>query len=69
MKEIIVGKIHGHFSQVSPSYLLGDSVGYCQRALVVEAQMIRTQKGKQNRSLMVAMYGTSCTIPPRKQKQ
>jgi hypothetical protein len=34
MKEILVGKIHGHISLSFPASLLGVSAGYCQRALV-----------------------------------
>jgi hypothetical protein len=36
--------------QVSPTSLLGVSVGICHRARVGESGMIRTQMGKQNRS-------------------
>jgi hypothetical protein len=43
------------------------SVGYCQRALVDDSEMIGTQMGKYNRSVMVAAYGTPCTIPLHKQ--
>jgi hypothetical protein len=31
-----------------------------------ESGMIVTQVGKHNRSVMVAVYGTPCVIPPRK---
>jgi hypothetical protein len=50
--------------QVSPHLLLGVSAGYFQRTLVGESRMIRTWMGKHNRSVMVAMYGTHCAIPP-----
>jgi hypothetical protein len=53
--------------QVSPALILGVSAGYCQRALVDGTGMIRTQMGKHNRSVMVAVYGTPCVIPPCKQ--
>jgi hypothetical protein len=41
------------------------SAGYCQRDLVDESGMIRTQMRKHNRPLTVAVYGTPCAIPPR----
>jgi hypothetical protein len=50
--------------QVSLALLPGVSAGYYQRALVDESGMIRTQE-KHNRSVMVAVYGTPCAIPPR----
>jgi hypothetical protein len=61
MKEIIEGKIHGHFS---PSFFICTSVspGYCQRALVAESGV-----GKPNRSVMVAVHGMLCATPPHKQ--
>jgi hypothetical protein len=34
MKQILVGKIHGHSPPVSPASLLGVSAGYCQIPLV-----------------------------------
>jgi hypothetical protein len=34
---------------------------------VDESRMIRTKIGKHNRSVIVAVYGTPCTILPRKQ--
>jgi hypothetical protein len=43
--------------QVSPSSLLD---------LVDESGMTRTQMGKTNRSVMVAVYGTPCVIPTLK---
>jgi hypothetical protein len=39
------------------------SAGYCQRALVDETGMIRTQMVKHNISVMVAMLGTPSAIP------
>jgi hypothetical protein len=45
------------------------SAGYCQRAPVGESGMIRTQMGKQNTSVMVAVYGTPCVISYVKQQQ
>jgi hypothetical protein len=68
-KEIIVGKIHGHFS---PSFscfvlLLGVSPGYCHRALAGESGMIRTQAAKHNRLVMVTVQGTPCVTLPCKQ--
>jgi hypothetical protein len=35
---------------------------------VDESAVIRTQMGKHNRIVMVAVYGTPCAIQPRKQK-
>jgi hypothetical protein len=67
MKGILVGKTKGHFSSIYPALLLGACASYLQRALVSESGMIRNQMRKQNRSVTVAMYGTPCTIPPRKQ--
>jgi len=57
------------FQQVSFALLLGLSAGYCQRALVGESVMIRTQMGKHNRSDMIAVYRMPCAIPPSKQYQ
>jgi hypothetical protein len=50
-----------------PALLLGVSAGYCQRDMVDESRIIRTQMGKDNRSVMVAVYGTPLAIPPLKQ--
>jgi hypothetical protein len=50
-----------------PASLLGVFAGYCQRALASESGMIRTQMGKNNRSVMVAVYETPWTIPPCKE--
>jgi hypothetical protein len=36
-------------------------------ALVDESGIIISQMRKHNRSVMVAVYGTPCAIPPRKQ--
>jgi hypothetical protein len=66
MKEILVGKMHIS-CQVYPTSLLGVSTCYCQRALLDESVMIRTQIGKHNISVIVAVYGTPCAIPRRKQ--
>jgi hypothetical protein len=65
MKEILIGKIHGYFSQVSLDLLIGASASYCQGALVGVSEMIRTHMGKHNRSVMVAVYGTPCAVPSR----
>jgi hypothetical protein len=43
-------------TMVLPALVLGVSASYCQRAVVGESGMIRTQKGKYNRSVMVAVY-------------
>jgi hypothetical protein len=65
MKEILCSKKIHISRQVPPDYSLGVTAGYCQRALVDKSGMIRTQIGKHNRSVMVAVYGTSFMIPPR----
>jgi hypothetical protein len=68
MKEILVGQIQWPYvSTFFPASLLGVCAGYCQEALVGESGFIRTQMGKHNRSVMVAMYGMPCAIPPHKQ--
>jgi hypothetical protein len=65
MKEILVSKIHGQIlTENSPAPLLDVCAGYNQRGLLGESGMIRTQMGKHNRSVMVAVYGTPCVIPP-----
>jgi hypothetical protein len=61
MKVILVGKFTDISRQVSPPFLLDVSDGYCQRSLVDESGMMH------NRRVMVAVYGTSCVISPRKQ--
>jgi hypothetical protein len=48
-------KIHSICHQVSPASIPGMSAGCCQNALVDESGMIRTQMGKHNRSLMMAV--------------
>jgi len=58
-------KIHGHFLPSHPCSLLGGFADYCQRTLVDESEMIRSQMETHNRSEMVAMYGMLCVIPPR----
>jgi hypothetical protein len=59
MKEILVSKIHTHFlpsfSCFATRYLL-----ITARALVGGSRMIRTQMGKHNRSVMVAVYEMPC---------
>jgi hypothetical protein len=50
---------------VFPASILVFSAGYFHRALVDESRMIRTQKGMNNRSEIIAIYGTPCAIPPR----
>jgi hypothetical protein len=51
---------------VSPALLIGEYDVYCQKALVGESGMIKTQMWKHNRSVIVAVYGTPCAIPSRK---
>jgi hypothetical protein len=69
MKEILVAKFTDISRQVSPASLLGVSTVYRQRVLVGVSEMIRTQIGKHNRPVMVAVYGTPCAIPPPKRLQ
>jgi hypothetical protein len=54
--------------QDSPESLIGTSVGICQRALVDESGMIRTQMGLIYQEI-VAVHGTLCTIPPHNSNQ
>jgi hypothetical protein len=44
--------------------LLAASAGYCQRPPVDDSVMIRTHMETHNRSVIVAVYGTPCAIPP-----
>jgi hypothetical protein len=69
MKDITVGKIQGHVSLSFPALLLGVSPSYCHRGMVGELEMIRTQTGKHNRTVMVVVYSTHCAIPPRKNRK
>jgi hypothetical protein len=48
MKEMLVGKINEISYHVSSSSLLGVSDGCCQKALVGESGMFRTQMLKHN---------------------
>jgi hypothetical protein len=48
MKEILIGKIHGHSRLNVSAPLLGVSAGHCQRALLDESGMIKNQMGKHN---------------------
>jgi hypothetical protein len=64
MKEILVGKVLAKFL---PTSLLGISARYCQIAVVDKSVMIRTKMGKHNKLVMVAVHGTPCVIPPRKE--
>jgi hypothetical protein len=51
MKEILRRQNSRPFlTKFLPGPLLGASVGYCQRALVDESRIIRTQMGTHNRS-------------------
>jgi hypothetical protein len=49
--------------QVYPALLLGVSVGNCEKDVVVESGMIRTQVGTHNRSKILAVHGMPCAIP------
>jgi hypothetical protein len=51
--------------KILPASLLGVFAGICDRALVDEWGMIRTQMGSTVGQNMVAVYGALCTIPPR----
>jgi hypothetical protein len=66
MKEILVGRSHGH-SCPSFSSFAAVSAGYCQRAVVGESGMIITQMRKHNRSVMVAVYGMPYAVALHKQ--
>jgi hypothetical protein len=57
------GKIQDISHKLSPASLLG-VIDYWNRALVDKWGMIRTQTGKHNRSIMVAVHVTHCAIPP-----
>jgi hypothetical protein len=46
MKKILVGKIPGHFSTRFSCFYTNVFAGYCQRYLVAEPEMIRTQMAK-----------------------
>jgi hypothetical protein len=65
MKEIAVSNIHGNFSPSFSSFATG-----CLSWLLLESsggwiKIIRTQMEKHNRLVMVAVYGTPCSIPAR----
>jgi hypothetical protein len=62
MKDILVSKFQGHFSQVSPALLLGVAAAYCQKSLVDKSEKITTYMWTHDRSVMIAMYGTPCAI-------
>jgi hypothetical protein len=64
MKEILRRKMNGHFSQSFNCFATRSLLNNCQRELVDELGMIKTQIGTQNRSEMVAVHGTPCAIPP-----
>jgi hypothetical protein len=49
--------------QVSTALLPDVSAGYCQRALVNESGIVRTQMGMHKRSEMVTVHGMPCVIP------
>jgi hypothetical protein len=66
MKRYLYEKFTDVSHQDFPAFILGVSAGYCQRAIAGESGVIRTHMGKHNGSVMVAVYGTVCAIPPRK---
>jgi hypothetical protein len=49
--------------RASPASLLDIYAGNCQRALVDESVLTRIQTVTHNRSVMVAMQGTTCMVP------
>jgi hypothetical protein len=62
MKETLLGKIHVIYCPGSPASLLGVSAGYCQRPLIGELRMTRTQMGKRSRLVMITVYERPCAI-------
>jgi hypothetical protein len=70
MKEILLGtcrqNLQTFLAKFLPASLLGVPAGYCHRAPVGESEMIITQIGKHNRSVMVVVYGTPCAVLPQK---
>jgi hypothetical protein len=44
----------------SPASLLGVSADYCQRPLIGESGMTRTQMGKRSRLVMITVYERPC---------
>lgn len=54
--------------KVSPDLLLGFYASICQRALVNDSGMIRTQTETHNRLEIVAAHGMPCGIPTRNSK-
>jgi hypothetical protein len=61
-RDTSLAKLTHTSGQVSPDSLLGVSAGICQRALVYESKMIRTQMGthrsENGRSAWDALYNT-----------
>jgi hypothetical protein len=49
--------------QVSVALLSDVSAVYCQRSLVDESEIIRTQMGTHSISQMISVLGTPCAIP------
>jgi hypothetical protein len=65
IKEMFVGKIHGHFS---PCFSCLATRQFCSLLPESSGAWIRTdyiQMGKHNKVVMVAVFGTLCAIPPR----
>jgi hypothetical protein len=60
-----MGQIHGH--KVTAKSLEKINPASWVTRLHVESGMIRTQMGKQNILVMVAVYATPCAITPSKQ--
>jgi hypothetical protein len=65
MKEILVGKINGHFSPSLSCFVTGCRCWLLPDSSDGRIKMVRTQMGSHNRSVMVVVYGTPCAIPPR----
>jgi hypothetical protein len=56
--ETLIGQIHGNFSPSFSCFTTRYLLVTVKRALVGESENIRTQMGKHDRLVMVAVYGT-----------
>jgi hypothetical protein len=65
IKEIIIKQnLLAISGQVSPALLIGVSAGNCQRFLVDESSIIRTQMGTHNGSEIVEVRRSPCVPAP-----
>jgi hypothetical protein len=48
-RDTLLAKLTDFFTKILPALLLGGSAGICQRALVDESRMMRTQMEMHNR--------------------